>query len=160
MAKDLKYCFQLLIQSLSSVSPFAIVPAPISVNSRNSSSSSFTCASSGSCFASASRKKVTKAIPSSSGSSGKISIYIFSLSSGDKGTLSSICTPSIPRSASILLTKSSAWVVVFMVYLFHFTKITQSFPYTQPQTAIHAYQRSSASRALNISACCEFICPS
>lgn len=74
----------------SEVSPCVMVPAPSSTNSLKPSISSFTCFSSASCSSSASRKKLTHAIPSSAGSSGNISMYIFSLSSADKGTLSSI----------------------------------------------------------------------
>ena len=59
-------------------------------------------------------------MPSSAGPSGMISTNICALSSSVSGCLSWISTPSIPTSASVQITISSASVFVLSVKRFHF----------------------------------------
>ena len=61
---------------------------------------------------------------SSGGSSGRISMNIPFVSFSVSGILSSISIPSIPMSSNILLTRSTASVVVVSVNFFHFISIS------------------------------------
>ena len=65
-------------------------------------------------------KKLTFAVPSSGPRSGRMSINIPLVSDSVRGTWSSTSMPSMPSSSSMLLTRSTASVVVFRVNFFHF----------------------------------------
>ena len=76
---------------------------------------------------------MTFALPSSGGKSGIKSTNIVFASSCVSCTLSSISIPSMPSSPSILLIKSTASVVVWIEYLFHFICFLHSYKHLHMQ---------------------------